>query len=230
MKQPNFTFQDIKYSANEAMFQRAKELFESGKIQNLEENSYGYSAKVQGSSIYQVELSYKNIDQGYCDCYMGEQDILCKHLLAVGLAVLNISGKVNETGNISPKNLPEVKLLVSKAFKKIKPYEGPSKIWFSYQRSLEVSAGEILEATQNLLANKENADYLWKLVMKLSYKIAYTGIDDSNGTIGNCIFEIVQQLGKFAKQKPELKPILQKFTQMDTGFGFEEELAELIKI
>ncbi|KKP41277.1 MAG: hypothetical protein UR30_C0001G0124 [Candidatus Peregrinibacteria bacterium GW2011_GWC2_33_13] len=224
MNQPTFTIQDIKYSVNSSMFERAQKLYESGKVQKISETPHGYEATVQGSSPYHVSLSRKHIDHGYCDCYMGQNDELCKHMLALGLAVLHLSGKTKETKEESPDNPDAVKQLVAAGMRKIKPYNGPSKIWFSYQRELDVGSGMIEAAIKNLSANKENAKYLWSLVLKLSKKLANGGVDDSDGTVGGCIISLVVQCGKYAKEKPELKALVMKFAEDDTGFGFEDEL------
>lgn len=229
MLHPAFTLQDIKYSVDPAMFERAQKLFEYGKVQNISETPRGYTATVQGTAPYRVSLSRKHIDRGYCDCYMGQNEELCKHMLALGLAALHLSGKANEVQEESPDNLDGVKKLAVKGLRKIKPYNGPSKIWFHYQRELDVGSGIIEEAVKNLPANRENAKYLWSLVLKLSKKLAYGGIDDSDGTIGECISSLVQQCLRYAQEKPELKPMIQKFSQDDTGFGFEDELRNAIQ-
>ena len=226
MNQPTFTLQDIKYSVDPSMFERAQILYESGKVQKISETPHGYEATVQGSSPYHVSLSRKHVDRGYCDCYMGQNDELCKHMLALGLAVLNLSGKTEETKEESPDNLDAVKQLVAGGMRKIKPYTGPSKIWFSYQRELDVGSGMIEEAVKNLPASKEHAKYLWSLVLKLSKKLSEGGVDDSNGTVGGCIISLVVQCGKYAKEKHELKAMVMKFAEDDTGFGFEDELKE----
>lgn len=228
MHQPFFTIQDIKYSADEAMFERAQKLFESGKVQNIKETPHGYLATVQGTSPYQVSLSSKHIDRGYCDCYMGQNDELCKHMLALGLAVLHLSGKEEGVKEESPDNLDAVKQLVAKAMRKIKPYNGPSKIWFNYQRELNVGAGCLVEAVKNLPSTKEHTKYLWSLVLKLSKKIAYGGVDDSDGRVGGCVYSLVEQCGRYAKEKPELKHTIQRFTKNDTGFGFEDKLRGIL--
>ncbi len=230
MNPPKFTLRDLKFSVDEAMFQRAEELVKKGKIQKIKEDSKGYDAIVQGTSPYHVSISAKNVDVGYCDCYMGQNDELCKHMIALGLAVLQASGKAEEDSqeNYSPTDLKEAKRLVSAAMRKIKSYNGPSRVWFDYQHKLEIGSAEITEALQNLPANRENATYLWSLVMKLSHKLAYDGVDDSNGIVGGCIDSIVHQLEDYGKKDPSLKPLLQKFTQEETGFGFEEDLAKKI--
>jgi hypothetical protein len=228
MMSPSFTIQDIKYSVDEPMFLRAQKLFETSKVQNIEESPHGYTATVQGTSPYHVSLSRKHIDRGYCDCYMGQNDQLCKHILALGLAVLNLSGQMDKAEESSPDNLDEAKQFVAQGMRKIKSYNGPSKIWFSYQRELDVGSGIIEEAVKNLPPSKENANYLWKLVLKLSKKLSHGGVDDSNGTVGGCIFTLVAQCGRYAKENSDLKSMINKFTEDDTGFGFEEELREII--
>jgi len=207
------------------MFDRAQELFEDGKVKKIIETPHGYSANVQGTHLYHVSISDQHIDRSDCDCYMGQNDELCKHILALGIAVLHKSGKIEEK-NDPPANLEEVKQQVGQGMRKFKPYHGPSSIWFSYQRDLNVGTGYILDAVENLPPSEENAKYLWALVLKLCHKYSTGGIDDSNGTIGNCIQEIVLQCGKYAKEKPELKPLIEKFTQDNTGFSFEEILKE----
>ena len=226
MTHPTFTIQDIRYSVDTLMFERAIKLFESGKVQHVSETPHGYKATVQGTSPYHVSLSSKHIDRGDCDCYMGQNDELCKHMLALGLAVLHLSGKAEEFKEESPENLDAVKQLVASGMRKIKPYNGPSKIWFSYQRELDVGSGIIEESVKNLPPNKENAKYLWSLVLKLSKKLSHGGVDDSDGTVGGCIYSLVEKCAGYAKAKPELKDMIQKFIDDDTGFGFEDLLRE----
>jgi len=226
---PTFTFRDIQYSVDGSMFLKAEGLFKQRKVWKISETPHGYNATVQGTSLYAVSLSRRHVDEGYCDCYMGQNDELCKHMLALGIAVLHLSGKVEEVVGESPDNLDAAKQLVAKGMRKIKTYDGPSKIWFSYQRELDVGAGCIVEGVSGLPPTKEHAKYLWSLVLKLSHKLAYDAIDDSNGTVGNCISTLVAQCGRYAKEKPELRPIILEFVKDDTGFGFEEQLKEILE-
>lgn len=229
MIKPLFAIQDIEYSVDNATFQRAQQLFDAGKVQKVFETPHGYEAIVQGTSQYRVSLSTRHIDKGFCDCYMGQNDMLCKHMLALGLAVLNLSEKGEESAaEDSPTNLDAAKQLVAAAVRKIKPYHGPSKIWFSYQRELDVGSGCIVEAVRKLSSTKENAEYLWSLVLKLSKKLSHGGVDDLNGTVGNCIILLVKQCAGYAKEKSELKPIIEHFAKDDTGFGFEDILKKMI--
>ena len=129
----------------------------------------------------------------------------------------------------SLKNLKEVKLFVAKGLKKIKSYNGPSRIWFAYQRDLDVGTGIILEAVQNLSATQENAKYLWNLVLKLSNKLARGGIDDSDGIVGNCIMSLASQCAQYVQKEPKLKALIKSFSKDETGFDFEEYLIEMLE-
>lgn len=226
MNKPDFTLQDVKYSVDGRIFARAEELFKNDAVSDISETVRGYDATVYGGSPYHVSISKKRIDRAYCNCYMGENDELCKHVIALGLAVLHASGKMEETPEESPTDLAEAKLLVSAGMRKLKAYDGPSRIWFAYQNNLDIGCGIIEAAVQNLPPNKENAKYIWKLVLKLSDKMIYGGIDDSNGTVGNCATALATQCAKYANQKPELKPFILKFANDDTDFGFESDLKD----
>lgn len=226
MGTPKFTLNDVKYAEDSAMFARAEKLFKFGKVGAINEEIYGYSATVHGTHLYEVSVSKRRVDEGSCTCYMGQNDMLCKHMLALALAVLYMTG-----ASAAPPitDIGEAKKQVNEGIKKLRPYNGPSRIWFSYQRGLSVGAGMIMHAVSGLPASKENAEYLWELVLRLSDRLATSGIDDSDGTVGNCVSEIVLKLGEIAKKEPSLKPMLERLSRDDTGFGFEDELRDLLR-
>jgi len=210
------------------MFARAQNLYASGNVGDVTELGRGYTATVRGTKPYHVSVSARHIDEGYCDCYMGENDMLCKHMLALGLAVLDQSGKSAREKTEPPANLEEVKRIVTAGMRKLRAYTGSSRVWFNYQRKLATGAGMISDAIQNLPPSEENAKYLWALVLKISKKLAYGGIDDSNGVVGDCAHDIVCLLGSYTKDTPKLKPLILSFCDDDTGFGFEDELRALL--
>lgn len=45
----------------------------------------------------------------------------------------------------------------------------------------------------------------------------------------SCVYALVFQCGRYAKENPELKIIIEKFTKDDTGFGFEDNLLEILE-
>lgn len=228
---PLFTYSDVKYASDEAIFKRAKELFAKQKVQSYESTADGYRAIVQGSQPYRVRLSRKRVDYADCDCYMGQNDALCKHMLALALKALHESGLVDQSGNpvASSVVLPaDAKLHISAAIKKIRSYDGPSRIWFEYQRKLDIAAGMISEVLPLLDTSMVNAKYLWKIILRLSDKLARGGVDDSNGTIGGAIYAIIERLVQMAKHDQAIEAWAVKNCTADTGFGFEEELQNML--
>lgn len=228
---PLFTYSDIKYASDEAMFKRAKELFAKQNVQFYETMADGYRAVVQGSQPYRVRLSRKRVDYADCDCYMGQNDTLCKHMLALALKALYESGLIDQSGDpvASSVVLPaDAKLHISAAIKKIRSYDGPSRIWFEYQRKLDIAAGMISEALPLLDTSMANTKYLWKIVLRLSDKLARGGVDDSNGTIGGAIYATLERIAQMAKHDQAIKAWAVKNCTTDTGFGFEEELQGML--
>ena len=226
MRTPHFTIQDIKYSEDPQTFLRAQDMFKGGKVGTIREDVRRYSAKVKGTKLYDVGVSYKRVDAGYCSCYLGRNDTLCKHMLALALAVLDKSGDLQTDEPII--NLDEAKKCVSEGMRRLVAYNGPSRVWFAYQRKLATGSGIIMGAIESLPASKPNAKYLWALVLRISKKLATGGIDDSEGEVGNCVYAIIQKLGKYSKESPELIPTLLSYCKDDTGFGFEDELRLLV--
>lgn len=234
MNIPKFDFNDVKYAEGEVTFEKAFDLWKKGKVGDVEElgimptpehprSFYGYRAEVKGTQKYIVFVSATNIDKADCTCYLGQNDFLCKHVLALALKVLYETGCLQKSE--SPSDLASVKKLVNDGLKKIKSYSGPSRIWVAYQRNLDIGVGIIMEAVSGLPITVENSKYLWSLVLKISKKLATSGIDDSDGTVGECVSFLVNQLIRFAKEKQELKSLINSFTD-DTGLGFEDDLRE----
>ncbi len=206
------------------MYIRARELFERGKVTSFHSTPHGYSAIVRGTHDYNVALSFKALDLADCSCYMGQNDQLCKHVLALALEVLSRQGDVIEPA-AQVLTTQEAKLQIRAGLKKIRAYSGPSKIWFSYQRQLSVGAGIITATANQLPATQDNALLIWQTILRLSKKLATGGVDDSDGTIGNgCCMELITVLHKWAATNDDLHRYIEKFTGDETGFDFEDEL------
>lgn len=225
MQPPAFILDDIKFADGPTTFGRAQELFRSGKVREIAETARGYRAIVQGTHPYHVSVSQRLVDDGDCTCYLGQNDRLCKHVLALAIAVLHATGQIKAATSQPPPpaNLEEAKSMVNAGMKKLRDYTGPSRIWFSYQRSLATGAGMIAHAVSGLPPTKENARYLWKLVERVDKKLV-NGIDDSDGHVGSCIMRLIDQLDSFAKNQPDLKPLILRCCDSKTNFGFEKEL------
>ena len=158
--QPKFSYADIKSAVSSATLKKARQLFEDGAVKNFAEQYRGYTAEVSsGSNNYRVGLSSSEMMSSECNCYAGENGYICKHVLAVGLKALDYFSLPTEE-EVASENLSEVKRAVNRGVRKIKGYVGPSKYWNQYVHSLDTGSTIIIDAIQNLPANKENARYL----------------------------------------------------------------------
>ncbi len=226
---PKFTYEDICYSTDEAMFKRAVELFKRKKVRDVIEHSRGYDGVVEGSDNYRVSVSSKNITTAYCDCYMGQNNEICKHVLALGLSVLYQIGAIDKDAKQLNKTIisdfKSLDLELKRGLRYIKYYDGPSSTWFEYQMKLEVGAGILRNAVEQAPKSVESAKILWKMVMKLSNKLSQ-GVDDSNGIVWPVCDLAVEKLTSW-KDDEMIRPCLEKFAKDKTGFDFEEPLLNI---
>ncbi len=226
---PKFRYDDIQYSVDGALFKRAIELYKHEKVDRVVEHKRGYDAVVEGSELYRVSVSRANVTVAYCDCYMGQNDELCKHVIALALVVLFKSGAVDKDGLLANKtevkNSTDLAEEIKKGMKYIKYYNGPSNTWFAYQTKLDIGAGILMNAVENAPKSVESAKVLWKMVMKLSDKLS-GGVDDSNGTVWPVCDVAVDKLLSWKDDK-EIRKCLDKFAKDKTGFDFEEPLQNM---
>lgn len=225
MRQPKYTLDDVKYADSPATFKRAQDLYRSGKVGEISEHAPDYHATVYGTQPYEVSISSNRVDQGDCTCYLGQHGRLCKHMLALALAVLQSSGTIAAatTEPQPPTDLATAKQIVNAGMSKLRAYRGPSKVWFSYQRTLATGAGMIAQAISGLPASKENAAYLWGVIMRIDKKLV-NGVDDSDGVVGDCVTQIIQQLAEYTQAAPTLAPVIRRYCNKKTNFCFEDEL------
>ena len=76
--QPTYDLDKIKFATDGPTFEKAVGLYESGKVTQFEEGIGAYSAIVQGSQPYRVLVEACRYDCGHCECYLGQNDTLCK--------------------------------------------------------------------------------------------------------------------------------------------------------
>jgi uncharacterized Zn finger protein len=87
---PKFVLDKIKFATDGPTFEKAVALYESGKVSQFKEGINVYSAVVLGSKPYRVSVEARRYDYGRCECYLGQNDTLCKHMVAVAIyAVMN---------------------------------------------------------------------------------------------------------------------------------------------
>ena len=166
---PTYNFEKIKFSNDPGTFERAVDLYESKKIKEFKEEFGNYSAVVHGGQQYKVFVSGKSYENGSCECYMGQKNYVCKHMVAVAIhACLNgktipkeakepISGPEcsERLGELSKEELVEIKKLITDALKYIKSYIGPSKHWFAYQGSLSEGCARLSVIVSKLPISKQ---------------------------------------------------------------------------
>ncbi len=242
MIKPKFTFEKIKFSIDPPTFKKAIDLYETSKIKNFEETAYCYTAKVQGTSLYKVTVDIDHYDYGDCNCYIGKQGDLCKHIIAVAIYALFRGEKIpednkeillhpvcsNKKGELNESELVEVKEKISQAVKLIRAYSGPSSTWFHYQNNLSEGVNRLTEVVSKLPVSYQTADILVRLLVRLDKKLVSGGVDDSDGTVGGFIQDVVEILKDFAKLETECLKAFNKLKGVSTCFGWENSLLQLI--
>ena len=202
----------IKFATDEATFQRAVELYESGKVTEVETLGGYYSAVVQGTKPYHASVSARNYKQGHCTCYLGEKDTLCKHMVALALCVVKGGQPLTDEdkklvhtplcsdklGTLNDERLADTKHAITASMRYIKSYDGPSRTWFAYQDSLSEGCNRLSAIISELPVSKQTAKLLVDLLLRLDKKLCTGGVDDSDGTVGGFIEEVVIVLKEYA--------------------------------
>src|SRR3989344_3108038 len=199
-----YTLEKIKFGIDERTWLKAVDLCETGKVGSFQDAEFTYTANVQGTHLYQVFVSKKTYTDGNCTCYLGQNDTLCKHMIAVAIYGLKRGKPMTEeektqhnevkfngqAGETTPKQLSWVKAVISDSMRYIKSYTGPSKIWFTYQDSLTEGCNRLAAIVSKLPANRQTAKLLINLLLRLDKKLQTGGGDDSYGTVGGFIEEV----------------------------------------
>jgi len=238
---PKYNFEKIKFATDPATFERAVDLYESNKISEFKEDFGNYSAVVNGGKQYKVFVLGKCYEDGSCECYMGQNNYLCKHMVAVAIHACLDGKKIKKEdkeiisgpecserlGELSEGELVEIKKLITDALKYIKPYNGPSKTWFAYQGSLSEGCARLSVIVTKLPISKQTAGLLVDLLLRLDKKIC-SSVDDSDGTVGGFMEEVVNILQKFVKFDPACINSFKKLCGQSTCFGWEAPLIRIL--
>ncbi|MEK7061311.1 MAG: SWIM zinc finger family protein [Patescibacteria group bacterium] len=241
MNLPLFNLDKIKFGVDERTFQKALALYEIGRVTNFGNNGFSFTADVLGSRPYKVVVLRKKFNEGNCECYLGQNETLCKHMVAVAIyAVLGgreikeeerkqvtkpeVSGVV---GELNTEELKKVKEEIIYALKFIKYYSGPSKTWFAYQDSLWEGKNRLSSIISKLPISKQTADLIIGVLLRLDKKIQ-NGVDDSDGTVGGFIEETVDILKDFPKYDAKIIESFKKLAGISSCFGWEESLVKMI--
>ena len=240
---PAYDLEKIKFATDTPTFEKAVDLYEKGKVTKFEEGIGGYSAVVLGSKPYRVSVEARRYDYGHCECYLGQNDTLCKHMVAVAIRAVT-GGKLlldedkrlvsevhcsDRLGELNKTELTAAKKAITGAMKYIKPYNGPSRIWFSYQNSLSEGCNRLSKIISELPVSGQTAKFLVDMLLRLDNKLCRSGVDDSDGTVGGFIEEVVNMLKEYAKLDPNCIKVFQELKDKETCFDWEEPLLKLIE-
>jgi len=231
----------IKFATDEATFKRAVGLYESGKVTELEMLGGYYSAVVLGTEPYRVSISARNYKQGDCTCYVRQNGRLCKHMVALAIHVVMDGRPLSDKDKqlfhnvecssrceaLSKEELDKVKRSITESLRYIKPYRGPSRTWFANQDSLREGCNRLSAIVSKLPVNKQSAEILVKLLLRLDRKLRVGGVDDSNGIVGGFMTSVVEMLKKYAQIDPDCIITFEALGGRETCFDWEEPLVRI---
>jgi len=239
----SFTLDDLKYGVPEKTLQRAVKLYQEGKVTKVRDGGRRSTtaAIVIGSKPYHVVVFHKSYDMGYCDCYLGQNDELCKHMIALALhmvcqgeplvsdltKVKYIPESSGELRQITTEELRLYKKEITQALKYIKYYQGPSRTWFTYQASLSEGCVRLSEIVSRLPVCLKSAQLLVDLALRIDKKLQY-GVDDSDGTVGGFVEGVVEMLIEFYKLDPSCIKVFNKLAGVSTCWDWEAPLVRLV--
>ena len=219
------------------------DLCETGKVGSFQDAEFTYTANVQGTHLYQVFVSKKTYTDGNCTCYLGQNNTLCKHMIAVAIYGLKNGKPLTEeektqhnkikfsgkAGEITQDKLLLLKAEITGAMRYIKEYNGPSKIWFAYQDSLTEGCNRLSAIFSEMPAGQQTADLIIKTLLRLDKKLTSGGVDDSDGTVGGFIEESVDLLLLFTKADQKCAKSFKQLENTEICFGWEEVLVDFMK-
>ncbi len=239
---PKYSLEEIKLGIDRGTWERAVRLYKEGAVRSFRKVGRFYQAKVKGTHLYQVIVDSQEFDRGSCDCYLGQRDILCKHMIAVAIYALKggqplqpaerkfVEGLTlsQEANELSHEEMIAVRSEIRQAMRDIRAYTGPSRIWFAYQNRLIRGCRRLSLIFSRLPTNLTTAKLMINVLLRLDRKLSQGGVDDSDGTVGGFISDVVQALAKRAKKQPEIVPAFKPLLNRPTSFGWEEELVKML--
>ncbi|MFD2785513.1 SWIM zinc finger family protein [Hymenobacter rubripertinctus] len=97
-----FTRSDLKAAANTSSYERGQQYFKRGYVGKITRENNTFKARVEGSERYKVRLTVEQTGASYrCNCPY-DYDGICKHAVALGLAVLKKFGP-----EVEPSPVPD---------------------------------------------------------------------------------------------------------------------------
>lgn len=239
--QPNFDLDKIKFATDKPTFDRAVGLYENEKVTQFKEGIGSYSAVVLGTKSYRVSVEARRYGLATCECYLGQRDTLCKHVAAVAIYAVMGGRRLShedkelvsspqcsgESGELSKEELAKTKKAITLAMRYIKPYNGPSRIWFAYQNSLDEGCARLSKLVSDLPVSEQTAKLLVDMLLRLDKKLCTGGVDDSNGTVGGFMYDVVEMLKEYVKLDSFCIKAFKKLCEQSTCFGWEDPLVKI---
>ncbi len=119
-----FSKKDVQQLANSTSYQRGQSYFNSGSVKKIKRTGNVFEAVVHGSEKYDVSLTLdkkENIEDYDCDCPY-DYDGACKHIVALGLTVLDqtATGKIKQdiAQTVDFEEIKNPKIIFTQSFKK----------------------------------------------------------------------------------------------------------------
>ena len=239
---PKYDLDKIKFATDGPTFEKAVDLYEQGRVTRFKEELNGFFATVLGTKPYRVYVDNLHYDRGNCECYLGQNNTLCKHMVAVAIRVVTGGKSLSDEdkklvsqptcsghlGKLSKGELSAAKKAITASMRYIKSYEGPSHTWFAYQNSLSEGCDRLSRIISELPVSEQTAKLLVDTLLRLDDKLCRSGVDDSDGTVGGFIEETVQALKEYAKLDLSCAKAFNELKGKETCFGWEEPLLEII--
>ena len=238
---PKYNFEKIKFATDPGTFEKAVKLYEDKKIVDFKEEFGNYTAVVLGGKPYKVFVYGRSYEMGSCECYLGQNNYHCKHMVAVAIRACLKGKKIDEEdkeiisgpvcseilGELSKGEITGIKKFISDALRYIKSYNGPSRRWFAYQGSLSEGCARLSVVVSKLPISEQTATLLVDLLLRLDKKLCAGGVDDSEGTVGGFMGEVVEMLQEYVKLDPSCVKAFKKLCSQSTCFGWEEPLVRM---
>jgi hypothetical protein len=240
---PMYDLEKIKYATDGSTFEKAVDLYENGKITQFEEGIGAYLAVVLGTKPYRVSVEARRYDYGDCECYLGQNDTLCKHMVAVAIYAIKEGQPLTDEdkrlvtqptctgklGTLNKEELADIKTSITTAMRYIKPYNGRSRIWFSYQNSPSEGCNRLAKIVSDLPVSEQTAKLVVDILLRLDHKLSRGGVDDSDGTVGGFIKETVNMLNDYTKLDPNCTNAFHELKHREICLGWEEPLLKLVE-
>ena len=131
-------------------------------------------------------------------------------------------------GELTKEDLSSVKNSITGAIRYIKAYSGPSRTWFAYQNSLDEGCNRLSKTVTDLPVSPQTTKILIDLLLRLDEKLCRGGVDDSDGTVGGFMEEVVGVLKEYARLDPACVKAFKKLADKETCFGWEVPLVEIL--